>query len=153
MKIYVFSDTHRHHAAMEREVIDNPPDAIIHLGDYVDDTFDLRHGFPHIPLYSVPGNCDFRDGGVEELSFLGHRILYCHGHQFGVKLGLDRIRTEGMRRGVELVLFGHTHQQYLEEGTPTLLNPGTSQGFVSMQYAILHVTPHSLRVELVKKST
>lgn len=154
MKVYVFSDTHHRTSAMEQEIIADPPDAIIHLGDYMEDTFDLRSGFPDIPLYSVPGNCDFRDGGVEELALLGHRLLLCHGHQFGVKLGLDRLRKEGMRRGVDAVLFGHTHNQYLDDSsTPILLNPGSAQGILSLHYAVLHLTSDGLRAEMISKRT
>ena len=90
MKIYVFSDTHRHHSAMEREVIDNPPDAIIHLGDYFDDGQAIGEEYPNISLLQVPGNCDRYRCPPNQPEILIPRIggvdLYMtHGHHLSPK--------------------------------------------------------------------
>ena len=58
MKIAVFSDTHGSAKGMLNAVRDYKPEMIIHLGDGNSDLLKLEKEFPHIPVYSVCGNCD-----------------------------------------------------------------------------------------------
>ena len=58
MKVLVLSDSHSYLDFMTRAVEALRPDAVIHLGDYVNDGRELMEQFPGLPFYQVPGNCD-----------------------------------------------------------------------------------------------
>lgn len=55
------------------------------------------------------------------------KILFSHGHTFGVKYSLDRIYYKAKEIGAKIVLFGHTHCRYYsyEDGVH-ILNPGSA---------------------------
>ena len=128
LKLAVFSDSHKNISNMLDAVTDCRPDVIIHLGDHVDDALQLSEQFPHIPLYSVAGNCDYspasQDSILTELG--GVRIFMAHGHRYSVKLGLDAFLNSVSFSGAKLGLFGHTHRPICKQfGDITLLNPGS----------------------------
>lgn len=55
-----------------------------------------------------------------------YRVLLTHGHYYQVSLSLNYLREEALQRGVDIVMFGHTHRPLLEqEKGLTLLNPGS----------------------------
>lgn len=127
MKILVCSDTHHClsnlYDAIEREM----PDFLIHLGDHVRDAEDVGYAFDRLEMICVPGNCDYLTQMPQTLirEIGGHRFLLAHGHNHGVKLGLQRIEEEGRRAGAEVVLFGHTHVPLCDrKGELWLMNPG-----------------------------
>lgn len=128
MRILIVSDTHGRHGkfdiALENE---KPVDAVFHLGDFQDEEeyFEI---FSDCPVYMVAGNNDFySDLPFErEVSFAGKRIFMAHGHGQYVHAGTRRIVEEGKRRGVDIIMFGHTHTPYLDEEEGILvLNPGS----------------------------
>lgn len=43
-----------------------------------------------------------------------YRAFITHGHNYGVSLGLEGIYAEALSRGVDIVLFGHTHRPVAE---------------------------------------
>ena len=68
--------------------------------------------------------------------------MMTHGDLFGVKNGLSRIASAADYKGVDIVLFGHTHEMlamYLPEGDESfgfktqkplyLFNPGSIGGY------------------------
>lgn len=130
MKLLVFADTHNSHQRMlnmtakhEQEV-----DAILHLGDGVNDANKVAGLFPHIPLYQVYGNCDYSRGlPSESLDHFGDLLFfYTHGHAFGVKEDLDRLFWEAKKRGATAALYGHTHiPNYTFRGGIHLFSPGS----------------------------
>lgn len=131
MKILVFSDSHGKLdwmiAAMEME----KPDHVFFLGDHERDGWDLSRMYPTIPLNAVKGNCDWGPGlenWVIELE--GVRFLLTHGHLYGAKSGYARLEEAGVRSGVDVVCFGHTHiaEDVNEPGRIRLFNPGTIGG-------------------------
>lgn len=151
MKIAVFSDSHRHSGWMIDHVLISKPDAVIFLGDILEDTLDFRSVFPGLPLYRVAGNCDFSYDDVLELELGGYRFLLCHGHQFRVKAGLERLHAEGARRRVDAVLFGHTHRQHAEIYDGILyLNPGSASGFGGYCCAEITTGEKGLTYELIR---
>ena len=118
------------------------PDAVIHLGDHLEDAESMESVFSGVDFYHVPGNCDFFTCAPPSLtvSLDGVRIFLTHGHLFGVKSGLTRLTLEARRVGAQLALFGHTHIQHLEErGGITLLNPGTAGRFGHSGYAVVEI--------------
>ena len=127
MKILVFSDSHRALGTMYDAIERLRPDAVIHLGDHLEDAESMESVFSGVDFYHVPGNCDFFTNVPPSLtvSLDGVRVFLTHGHLFGVKSGLTRLALEARRVGAQLALFGHTHRALLEEQDGLwLMNPG-----------------------------
>ena len=130
LKILVFSDSHRSLRAMLDTIEKNIPDTIIHLGDLERDAEEIGYVFPHIPLVSVPGNCDGWTTSipVRNFSFDGVSILLSHGHLWQVKRGYELAIREARKVGADVLLFGHTHVPHckqMEDGL-WVMNPGAS---------------------------
>ena len=129
MKAAVFSDTHGMTALMLEAIRRSHPDAIIHLGDCVRDTDEIVREFPGIPLYNVQGNCDIcADAPMSDTVPLGSvKAFICHGHEFNVRYGLDRLVYAAMEADCRIAMFGHTHEAIYETlGGVTVINPGTA---------------------------
>lgn len=55
-----------------------------------------------------------------------YHVWVTHGHTYYVSMGNERIKQEARERGVDVVMFGHTHRPYLEETDDLVaLNPGS----------------------------
>ncbi|QUI21734.1 metallophosphoesterase family protein [Vallitalea pronyensis] len=128
MKILIISDTHGHIAnatKIVKQITDF--DRIIHLGDMEQDAEALDCMCP-IPIDYVPGNCDYASKAPREkvLAFYGVKLFITHGHYYQVKWNLDTIIKEGRKKGVKIILFGHTHVA-MEKNMDgiTLFNPGS----------------------------
>ena len=119
------------------------PDAVLHLGDHLEDAESMESVFSGVDFYHVPGNCDFFTSAPPSLtiSLDGVRIFLTHGHLFGVKSGLTRLTLEARRVGAQLALFGHTHIQHMEERDGlTLLNPGAAGRFGRSGYGVVTIS-------------
>ena len=115
------------------------PDAVIHLGDHLEDAESMESVFSGVDFYHVPGNCDYFTNVPPSLtvSLDGVRVFLTHGHLFGVKSGLDTLAAAAKDMGAQLALFGHTHQALLEERDGImLLNPGTAGRLGRSSYAV-----------------
>lgn len=128
MKVLIVSDTHGRHAGIE-QVIDQekPFQKLIHLGD-VEGYEDYIAELSGCPVEMVAGNNDyFSQLAKEKIIFLDDlRVLITHGHYYYVTTGYDSIRREGISRGVDIVMFGHTHRPIVyEDERLTLINPGS----------------------------
>ena len=150
MKALIVSDSHGDVDNLEKAVRQTMPDCIYHLGDHIDDIDTLKRQFPHIPMYAVCGNCDMFTSGPlmlrDELD--GIRLMGCHGHKYGVKSGLMRLRYAAMEMNVNLCLYGHTHIPHCEEiGDITFLNPGACSGY-DPTYATIEVFEGELQCKL-----
>ncbi len=132
MKWLVFSDSHGRWDYMRQAVEREVPDRVLHLGDVVRDGQELQKAFPELVIEQVCGNCDgFGSGFPEEkeLFFGGRRIWMLHGHTYRVKLGIGLLTSEARTRGVDVVLFGHTHQPLCQlDGNLWVMNPGAIGG-------------------------
>ena len=141
MKILVFSDSHGSRNRMVEVTAREDPDMIFHLGDGWRDAESLHRRFPKIPMYQVPGNCDYRTQADPEclVTVQGFRILLCHGHTYGVKDSLILPSQAAEEMGLDAFLFGHTHRPLVSRRGETLfLNPG-SIGDYQAFYGILTV--------------
>ena len=116
MELLVLSDSHGRRDRIEESVSlqIKKPDAVIFLGDGLKDIVSADIG--DIPTYCVCGNCDtlnfFLDcnAPTEQNLILGEkRIFFTHGHKYGVKSALSPLICEGVARGADIILFGHTH--------------------------------------------
>lgn len=130
IKILVVSDTHRSFEPLLRLVMKYKPeiDLVIHLGDGEDDIDDLRMALPDVAVRHVSGNCDYRSlcSSSDTIELEGVKILFTHGHIYGVDYTLDKLASEAKRLSASVALFGHTHRQlYREVFGVQCLNPGS----------------------------
>lgn len=145
MNILLFSDSHGDVETMARITAAEQPDLVLHLGDHDRDLQALQQRFPDLRCLGVRGNCD-APGSPEQLLLEeeGVKLLLTHGHRQQVKLSLLRLLYLGLEAGVQLCLFGHTHQPHLEQREGLcLLNPGAAG---SGCYALLCLEAGSFRV-------
>lgn len=158
MRILVFSDTHGSRTQMQQAVLDQPAaEVIIHLGDGEREAELLSRKFPEKAFLRVRGNCDFgsslRDWGEYAVGDekLGQvKIFYTHGHLYGVKGGLYRVKEEARDRGARILLYGHTHEAYedYEDGL-YILNPGSASGYLA-SYGTVDITPQGIVTNIIK---
>lgn len=143
MKILVFSDSHGERERMVLAAMEEKPDAIFHLGDCWRDAEDLECGFPEVPLYQVPGNCDWHMSDLpqeKKVSLGGATFLLCHGHVYGVKSGYSTAVGHAKAENADVLLCGHTHVPlYDEYGGLKVLNPGSIRD--SRTYGCITVYP------------
>ena len=141
MKLIVLSDSHGDKTSLVEAVRAQNPDMILHLGDYTRDCRALEKAFPDIILRAVRGNGDLGafEADSDEFVVDGKRIFMTHGHLFHVKTGLYALVNNGMLRGADIVLFGHTHLPYKADHDGMLVvNPG-SVGMGRKTYAVLRL--------------
>lgn len=143
MTIVILSDSHRRLGYMRRCVTAVRPDMVIHLGDLVDDAVRLHGEFPHIPMYQVPGNCDFGTSRnmppVSIQTVDGVRLFLTHGHMHQVKEYSGRLLQDARTNGVDAVLYGHTHQAVCrqEEDGLWVVNPGSCGDLFTRTAAVM----------------
>ncbi|MCI8510978.1 MAG: metallophosphoesterase [Lachnospiraceae bacterium] len=132
MKILIVSDTHRRDANL-REVISRtaPFDMLIHLGDSEGSETYFREWVNNdlCVIHVIQGNNDFFSftDREKEFSIGKYRAFLTHGHLYGATLGTEGLKEEARSRGVDIVMFGHTHKPYLEycKDGLVVLNPGS----------------------------
>lgn len=151
MKFIVTSDSHGEFMAM-RDIIlkHNNADVIIFCGDGSKDIDEIRYTFPEKMVISVRGNCDWYcdNPDVQEITLCGRKIFITHGHIFGVKQGYQRIIQRGQSINADIVLFGHTHQQFSSfEGNMLLLNPGS---IGHKQYSTIEIDENSGKIKVTE---
>lgn len=151
MKILVLSDSHSALSYMRRCVDVVKPDAILHLGDYYDDGQVIAEEYPEIRMLQVPGNCDcFRcDPHLPQIiitKLFGVNIYMTHGHLHGVKSTNDRLLRDARASKADVVLYGHTHEDYchLEEDGLWVMNPGTC-GYGVRTAGLIEVEDNSIK--------
>jgi putative phosphoesterase len=100
---------------------------LIHLGDFEGDDEAIA-GMCGCKMLIVPGNNDFFTGYPKEIEteIAGRKVLITHGHYYMVSLDLRTIEDEARSRGMDIVMFGHTHKPVIQtvDGL-TLINPGS----------------------------
>ena len=77
----------------------------------------------------------------------GKRIFLTHGHLYGVKSSYDSLREMGRKMKCDIILFGHTHREFLEEKDMILANPGAAQ---DGKYGILDLQKEKVEIKLKK---
>lgn len=128
MRILIISDTHKKHENLKRVLESvSPVDLLIHLGD-AEGYEDIIGEMAGCPIEIVAGNNDFfsRLPREKELQIGKYRVLITHGHYYYVTSGIADIMSEAEARGVDIVMFGHTHVPLIEYGERVIaLNPGS----------------------------
>ncbi|MGN0308243.1 MAG: metallophosphoesterase family protein, partial [Lachnospiraceae bacterium] len=128
MRVLIVSDTHRKHdnylAAVEKS---KPLDMVIHCGDAEGGEYLIAEACG-CPVEIVRGNNDYFSELPREKEFqLGkYRVLLVHGHQYCVTLGHEGLVEEAVDRGVDMVVYGHTHRPVVvKEKGILVVNPGS----------------------------
>jgi uncharacterized protein len=128
MKVLVVSDTHGNFTpALQAHSLTEPVDAVIHLGDGIEDA-NLLRSLMHLNVITVSGNCDHDSTVPREILWecAGKRILLVHGDSYGVKGGLEGLKQRATEVHADIVLFGHSHRATCITTSGILfLNPGT----------------------------
>ena len=128
MRVLIVSDTHRLHKNLDIALEQaGKIDLLLDMGD-VEGGEDYIEAVAGCPVRIVAGNNDFFSqlNREEEVQLGNHRIFMTHGHYYYVSVGMERIKEEGLSRGADIVMFGHTHRPYLDIGEKiTVLNPGS----------------------------
>ena len=128
MKILIVSDTHGRHGNLD-EVLEREGniDVLLHLGD-IEDGEHYIEAVADCPVHLLSGNNDYFSHlpGEKEIKIGKYRVFMTHGHGYYVSVNTKRLREEASRRGVDIVLFGHTHKPYMDvEGDLKVINPGS----------------------------
>lgn len=128
MRVLIVSDTHRRHDNyLEAVKRCKPLDMVIHCGDVEGGEYLIAEA-AGCPVEIVRGNNDyFSDLPREKEVQLGkYRVLVVHGHQYCVNLGHQALVEEAVERGVDMVMYGHTHRPVIsQERGVTVVNPGS----------------------------
>ena len=157
MKVLICSDTHRKHEnilqVLEQE---GPFDRVIHCGDTEggEGTISMAAS---CPCEIVMGNNDFFSQLPRERIFElgGKKVWVTHGHNYYVFLDTAIIRDEALAKGVDVVIFGHTHRPLVEEGGVLCMNPGSisypRQADHKPSYIVLNIDENNVWKWEVKK--
>mgnify|MGYP001168678578 CR=1 FL=1 len=144
MKILIVSDSHGLRKEL-KNLTELHADAtsFIHCGDS-----ELDHHAPELEAYRVVrGNCDYAPFPNQLLVEAGdERILVTHGHLYGVKNGLLRLKYVAQENEATIVCFGHSHVLGVEQVDRIwFMNPG------SLRYPRLKQKKTYLLLELTGK--
>lgn len=128
MRILIVSDTHRKDDAFFQTVKkEGPLDLVIHCGDSEGSEEKFR-AFVDCPAYIVMGNNDFFSDLPREIECeIGrYHVWITHGHNYYVSMGNERIKQIASQRGVDIVIYGHTHKPVVDiDGDVIAVNPGS----------------------------
>ena len=127
-RIMIVSDSHIKHWNLAEAIYNEESlDKLIHLGD-IEGEEDIIQELAGCETIMVPGNNDFFSPLPRELEIdiAGRKVLLTHGHYYMVSLDLQTLREECISRGVNIVMFGHTHRPLIQvEDDITFINPGS----------------------------
>jgi len=127
-RIMIVSDSHRRHGNLAEAIYNEQPfDLLIHLGD-IEGEEDIIQELAGGETIMVPGNNDFFSPLPREceIELAGKKVLLTHGHYYYVSLDLQTLREECIARGIDIVMFGHTHRPLIQiEDELTFINPGS----------------------------
>lgn len=156
MILAIVSDTHMNLYNVKKVLKDiEKADVLIHLGDNVEDAVYMSQYFRGRTIY-VGGNCDYgikaKSEVIEELG--GIKFLIAHGHKYGVKGGLENLKSKALKEGIQVVLYGHTHISSLKfDGGIWFINPGSlscgrdgAESYVLLSLENTRITPELIIV-------
>lgn len=127
MRVLIVSDTHRRNENYFEVVKRQQPDMVIHCGDAEGSEYALTAAVS-CPVHIVLGNNDFFSNLPRELTLdIGpYKAWVTHGHNYYVYMNNEHIRREALARGVDIVLYGHTHKPVVDTaGGVIAVNPGS----------------------------
>lgn len=128
MRVLIVSDTHGRSGNLQfvKEKV-GQIDMLLHLGDVEGDEHQIEEMFS-CPIHMVAGNNDFFSylPKEKEIEIGKYRIFMTHGHQYYVFMDTRLLKQEGRARGVDIVMYGHTHRPDIDySGDVIAINPGS----------------------------
>ncbi len=127
MKVLVVSDTHRRNDNYFEVIKLHRPDMVIHCGDVEGSEYALSEA-AECPVQMVTGNNDFFSELPREMELnVGpYKVWVTHGHSYYVSMGNENIKREAIARGVDIVMYGHTHKPVIDRDDDVIaVNPGS----------------------------
>lgn len=128
MKVLIVSDTHRRNdnyiKVLERV---SPVDLVVHCGDIEGSEYLIAES-AGCPVQMVLGNNDsFSDLPREKEFHIGkYKVWLTHGHHYYVSMSSETIKEEARARGVDIVMYGHSHRPSVDiEPDIIAVNPGS----------------------------
>lgn len=139
-KVLIISDSHGDISNIVEVYEKEKPSIVVSAGDYFRDLVELTYIYNDLNYFLVRGNCDnFFKGAQDEeiIEIRGKKIFLTHGHLYGVKESLEFLEFSSNNKGVDIVIFGHTHTPYsnLKNGI-YYFNPGALK---DGEYGILEI--------------
>lgn len=131
MRILIVSDTHRRDKNLEivlKRI--GMVDLLIHCGD-VEGSESYIRSIAGCPVHMVSGNNDFFASLPREEEFMigSYRVWLTHGHNYCVSMGNEILKEEAQSRGINIVMYGHTHKPVIDipkdPAGVTAINPGS----------------------------
>ena len=135
MRILIVSDNHRrmdNFIQVIKQV--GPIDLLIHCGD-ADGSEGAIHRAAGCEMEIVGGNNDYMGWAgdsslpMEREFMLGpYKVWLVHGHRYHVNAGDGALRKEAQARGVDIVMYGHTHRPCVDirpGAGLAMINPGS----------------------------
>ena len=128
MRVLIISDTHRRNENLFK-ILDRieKPDMIVHCGDVEGSEYTISE-CARCPVEMVAGNNDFFSDLPREREFYvgDYRVWLTHGHMYYVSMGNETIKQEAAAKGVDIVMYGHTHRPVIDtEDDVIAINPGS----------------------------
>lgn len=150
-RLLVLSDSHGNNYNIERAVKKHfEAAAVVFLGDGIYDVenVDISHSKT---IIKVKGNCDLYDLSpecvIEEIN--GNRIYITHGYREMVKHSLDNLISSAKKNTCNIVLYGHTHEQFsMYESGIWFINPGSIK---YGEYALLDIGENNQIMPILNK--
>lgn len=128
MKVLIVSDTHRKNDNFFKAARKEKPfDMVIHCGDAEGSEYAIEKA-SGCRVEMVLGNNDFFSCLPREREFvLGkYKVWLLHGHNYGVSMGNEVLKNEARDKGVDLVIYGHTHSPVIDRDDSLIaVNPGS----------------------------
>ena len=128
MKVLIVSDTHRHNENYLKVLQKVAPvDMVVHCGDIEGSEYLIAES-AGCPVQMVMGNNDFfSDLPREKEFYIGkYKVWLTHGHNYYVSMSNEYLKNEAHERGVDIVMYGHSHRPQIErDGDIIAINPGS----------------------------
>lgn len=128
MKILIVSDTHgKNETYLQLVERLAPLDMVIHCGDIEGSEYLIAQA-AECPVQMVTGNNDFFSDLPAEKEFLigKQKVWLTHGHTYYVSMGNEHLKREARARGVDIVMYGHTHRPVIDRDLDLIaVNPGS----------------------------
>ncbi len=128
MRVLIVSDTHRQNNNYLKvlEMV-KPIDMVVHCGDAEGSEYLICEG-AGCPVEIITGNNDFFSNlpREKEFSIGSYKVWLTHGHNYYVTMGNEALKEEAIARGVDIVIYGHTHKPLVDiEDEIIAVNPGS----------------------------
>lgn len=148
MKILIVSDTHRQNKNL-LDILEKMDDldVLIHLGDIEgsETTISMAAG---CRVEMIAGNNDFFSElpGEKIIELDRYQVMLTHGHRYYIGMGDEMLKDEARAKGVDIVMYGHTHRPKIEKTENlVVLNPGSlsypRQEGKKPTYIIMEIAP------------